>query len=402
MKTGRKEKYLFLAYACIVLAGFMAIQLSCFASTTRIPDEAIRQYRIAVSLEKRGNYYDAITEYKRFLFFLPDHEKTREVLYRTAKCYFKLRDWKNLLKYTNLFENKFTNEPLLIQVKILKAKALLGMGKPQEALDVLRKLQSHPQKLDENIRAEITALTGRCYVAEGNLEESRKFVNQDINEADLQLKNPWTAGISALLIPGMGHIYDGRPRDAWTAFFYTGILSAITWEAVENENMWLAGLFGTAAATFYSGNIFSAINMAFKHNRRNEIKWLNNYFYQDSRDVYIDYGSTPLYRSEEEKGAHEKAEAEKQKQMFSWMFLAGISAFRKIVSPIDNKHCPSYPSCSSYGLQAFRKYGAFWGTMLTIDRLIHEPSEARFSPYIIIRGERKIYDPLEANDFLLR
>ena len=367
-----------------------------------ILNKASKQYRIAVALERSGKYYNAITEYKRFAFFLPDSKKLPEVIYRITRCYYKLQDWKNVIKYSNVFKKKFGDEPQLTRVKILEAKALIREGYPSKALKILECILSNKKKLDKDTVRELTVLTGKCYLREGNLAKGERLAEQDMEEANLDFKSPGIAGLCASLVPGLGHIYDGRPRDAWTAIFYTSILSAITWEAVENDNLWLAGVFGTAAATFYSGNIFSAVNMACKHNRSKKLMWLNNYFNEKLGEVHIDYGSIPIFRSETETKNSEKGGVEEKRSAFSWMFTAGISAFRKLVSPIDNKHCPSYPSCSSYGIQAFKKHGVFWGAMLTIDRLIHEPSEGKFSPYIIIRGERKIYDPLEANDFLLR
>ena len=368
--------------------------------TRRLADE---EYHLAVALEKRGNYYDAVTEYKRFLFFLPGEKRTPEVLFRLARCYYELHDWKNTLKYARVFCRRYPDHPLEIGAKLLEARALINKCEPQKALEILNEIRNRHEKLDPEVRDTIMALTGRCYVLEGNLSKARKLAGEQAESVyGAHLKNPWFAGISAAVLPGAGHVYDGRPRDGWTAFFYTGILSAITWEAVENDNLWLAGVFGSAASMFYAGNIFSAVNMAYKHNRRLEATALNSYLSQKSGDILVNYDLLPVKLPEKKAQRIEKKAVKQKKSPFAWMFVAGISVFRKMVSPVDNKHCPSYPSCSTYALLAFKKHGAFWGAMLTVDRLIHESSEAKFSPYIYIRGNRKIYDPLEANDFLLK
>ena len=77
-----------------------------------------------------------------------------------------------------------------------------------------------------------------------------------------------------------------------------------------------------------------------------------------------------------------------------------ISLFKKYVSPVDGDRCPSYPSCSSYSIRAFKKHGFVMGWLMTVDRLIHEGSEEKkVSPVITVNGMRKIYDPVENNDF---
>ena len=52
--------------------------------------------------------------------------------------------------------------------------------------------------------------------------------------------------------------------------------------------------------------------------------------------------------------------------------------------------CPSYPSCSNYALLAIGKHGAFLGSVMTFDRLLHEAEEARYSPQIIAGGTMKV------------
>lgn len=75
------------------------------------------------------------------------------------------------------------------------------------------------------------------------------------------------------------------------------------------------------------------------------------------------------------------------------------SFYRDHISPVDGSRCPSMPSCSSYSIQAFQKHGFFKGWIMTVDRLLHEGEEGRFSPLIYTDGEWKIFDPVENNDF---
>jgi hypothetical protein len=79
-------------------------------------------------------------------------------------------------------------------------------------------------------------------------------------------------------------------------------------------------------------------------------------------------------------------------------WLLGI--YRDNISPVDGDRCPSTPSCSAYSVQAIKKHGFFIGWMMTVDRLIHEgKEEARVSPVVQSRGQWKIFDPVENNDY---
>jgi hypothetical protein len=73
--------------------------------------------------------------------------------------------------------------------------------------------------------------------------------------------------------------------------------------------------------------------------------------------------------------------------------------FQQVISPVDGDRCPSYPTCSAYSIQAYEQHGAVLGTLMTVDRLFHEDSEAEFAPVIEVYGVRRIYDPVWANEF---
>lgn len=75
-------------------------------------------------------------------------------------------------------------------------------------------------------------------------------------------------------------------------------------------------------------------------------------------------------------------------------WLAGF--FANHISPVDGNRCPCNPSCSAYSAEAFRKHGFLMGWFMTVDRLIREGDEGRFSS---IDRQGRILDPVERNDF---
>ena len=52
------------------------------------------------------------------------------------------------------------------------------------------------------------------------------------------------------------------------------------------------------------------------------------------------------------------------------LFIFLIKVYKKYISPLKSTKCPYYPSCSDYGLEAVRKYGAFKGGILALWRIL--------------------------------
>jgi putative membrane protein insertion efficiency factor len=52
--------------------------------------------------------------------------------------------------------------------------------------------------------------------------------------------------------------------------------------------------------------------------------------------------------------------------------ISYIHLYKKLISPFWGARCNFYPSCSSFGFQAYQKYGFVHGTLMTADRLCRD------------------------------
>jgi putative component of membrane protein insertase Oxa1/YidC/SpoIIIJ protein YidD len=71
-----------------------------------------------------------------------------------------------------------------------------------------------------------------------------------------------------------------------------------------------------------------------------------------------------------------------------------LNLYRNYISPAKGYHCPMYPSCSSYGKEAFSRFNplkAFW---LTSDRLTRCGHDIRQYPVVFVEDDAKLYDPI--------
>jgi putative component of membrane protein insertase Oxa1/YidC/SpoIIIJ protein YidD len=108
--------------------------------------------------------------------------------------------------------------------------------------------------------------------------------------------------------------------------------------------------------------------------------------------------NSPRYKSHSQK----QTATQESTSIASPFFTSLLTFFSKAISPVDGDRCPSYPTCAAYSKEAFKKNGAFLGTLMTVDRLLHEADEAKFSPTVNVYGVSRIYDPVSANEIWKR
>jgi len=90
----------------------------------------------------------------------------------------------------------------------------------------------------------------------------------------LKTKDPTTAGLLAI-IPGAGHLYCERKKDALISFLLNAAMIYAAYEAFDHDLDGIGGIITFFELGFYSGNIFSAINSAYKYNLYEKSKFLD-------------------------------------------------------------------------------------------------------------------------------
>ena len=83
-------------------------------------------------------------------------------------------------------------------------------------------------------------------------------------------RSPVAAGILSGVLPGAGHAYTGRYRDALSAFAINAIFVSATVLAVRDEQYAVAGVLGGFEVLWYGGSVIGAVNGAYRYNARAE------------------------------------------------------------------------------------------------------------------------------------
>jgi len=226
-------------------------------------------------------YYRAITEYTRFLFFFPDDPLVKVIRLKIAYAYQKGEQWLDALRLFEFLWRDYADQEIGKEACFQSAETLRLQKKYQSAIERYRLfIETFPE--DERVNTAFFHLG--CIQLERNewMEAAGAFQkvkpdNQSFLEAGylaeeakklplLSLKNPALAGILSATIPGSGQMYAQRYRDGLTAFLVNG---GFVWgiaEAYHEDQSSLGTILLFIELGWYAGNIYSAINSTNKFN----------------------------------------------------------------------------------------------------------------------------------------
>ena len=249
-----------------------------------------RQFQFAEHYFQNGEYYRAIGEYKRFIFFFPLSDKVELSRYKIGLCFLNGEKYAEAIKtFDELIEDyKNTEYALKSYLKISRAYVLLK--RYDAALTDIKNLITIAP--NQEIKDEAYYQGGWVYLEMGLWEKAQKYFEEisvqnrkkyNLKEIMVELdrklplkrKNPTTAGLLAI-IPGAGHLYCERKKDALISFLLNGAMIYAAYEAFDNDLDVIGGIIAFFELGFYSGNIYSAVNSAHKYNR-------------DEKNDFLDY-----------------------------------------------------------------------------------------------------------------
>ena len=265
-------------------------------------DDIEKQFEYAESLFKEGDYYRAITEYKRFIFFSPEENKTEKCYFKIGESYFKAKKWADAAEALKVFITKFPYSSMLNNALYLKGMAEKNLGRYDDALstfDQIIKVSSGEYRNKAIYQSALVLVdmeewkraseTFSQIPKESVLFPAASNFSSGLENIDnLPRKSPEIAGTLAAVVPGAGHLYTERPRDALLAFLLNG---AFIWAAVElfeDEKYVAGGVVTFFELGWYSGNIYSAVSSAHKYNKRAKGEFLQNLMERSSLSYYHD------------------------------------------------------------------------------------------------------------------
>ena len=271
-----KTLFFFIATICLIL----------LCASPVLSDQIIinsdDQFDFARSVMSDGDHTRAIVEFERFIHFFPGDSRVPRARLLIGMCYLKDRRYEKAREIFYPLITAETDSPFSAKAVFLMGESYYQQGISKEAesyfMQVIEKYPDSDLKnaalyrlgwtrMRQNKWGEASAVFETIEKDSLFYESSRELAAQSLNGEELPEKSPAYAGTLAI-IPGLGHVYVSRYRDAMVSFFVNGLFIWAAVQAFHSDQDVLGGILTFVELGFYTGNIYSAVNAAHKHNRK--------------------------------------------------------------------------------------------------------------------------------------
>jgi hypothetical protein len=252
------------AAALLIACGLAASRAQAQASSpdARVVLGEAEVWGLAEALFADGEYYRAVTEYKRLSFYFPHGPHAATAQERIAQALLLGGEPRQALDVLSARLASATG-PERDRALLLRAIGWLDLNAdrpmPERKPDVARAL------------ADLKAVDP----ASPDASRATGFAQAVETPPDLPRKSPALAGTLSAVLPGAGSLYDGRPAEAALAFTLNALLISATVTAFQEHQGGLGTGLGVLALAFYGGNVYAAVSGAHKFNDRAEAAYLD-------------------------------------------------------------------------------------------------------------------------------
>lgn len=250
------------------------------------------QKKFADSLFKAEQYFDAITEYKRLMFF--DTTKTYAFIcnFNIGKCYKAGGKFDDAIKYFSMADIIAKNPDDKYQAKIEIIKSNLLRQTTERALQILYEMENsneYYEKLDS-----LNYWRGWAYIFRDDWERAKYYFEKfqpghelaKISDKVIKEKYSVTfAKVFSYIVPGAGQIYTGNYLSGIMSFGYNILFGLLTAKAFSQDRIFDGIVIGGLLwLRFYRGNIQNAEKFAIEKNISISNKVLNYLQYEYKGD----------------------------------------------------------------------------------------------------------------------
>ncbi|OQY21572.1 MAG: hypothetical protein B6I37_08505 [Desulfobacteraceae bacterium 4572_35.2] len=178
----------------------------------------------AEELYQEGDYYRAVTEYKRFLHYQPNHPKAPHAQLNMARCFLHGEQWDSGEKALTALMQNYPHSPESDYAALLYAETAYKQHNFSRTLERLSDLTTS-QRSAQQLLSHQTDLRLWSLASLGEydqlIDDDQQFADHSLLSNDdflqlnqLPLKSAKLAGGLSALLPGSGQLYAGRYREA--------------------------------------------------------------------------------------------------------------------------------------------------------------------------------------------
>jgi len=213
---------------------YLLIFTLLFLANIGLSDDIIA---LADSLSKQGRYDETITEYKRFIFFNPDHTDNSQILYKMGLAYRAEHDWRHAIEAMET-SIVLTQDPEIASERRLSLATTLIASKNYN-LAKLELVRIFDSTRDNSLSRKALYSSGIVSIYSFDWDATEKNFNdfyddssnksaRELNSTLLRARDSYksttTAKILSTIIPGAGQVYAGNWHDGLNAFILNGVI----------------------------------------------------------------------------------------------------------------------------------------------------------------------------------
>lgn len=259
-------------------------------------------FDFALYLYKENQYYRAISEFQRFIFYFPDDKRVPEASLYIAKSYFFGEQYDEVIRYSTNSLKNINDNRLKDKFYFYIASSYLLKNEYEKSLKIFKNLKdfSSDNTISEYSHYKLIwvfifqhkwneafseVLEFQKKRPESKLVNELKFLKDDLKPGiNFKKISPTLSAIFSAIIPGAGQVYAKRPGDGIVAFIFVSALTYGSYYYYKNgpKEIFVGICFFNVL--FYAGNIYTAFSSAHKYNNNFNLKLrekLYNYYYTE-------------------------------------------------------------------------------------------------------------------------
>ncbi len=276
------RRCLMYSLVCLMLGWGLSAPKRVHATATEPGFTADQLLQFADQLMEEGEYFRAITELRRFRFNYPDDPRQAMALFRIGQAFHRGQQYNEALQTFRDVIQSYPETPYGRQAWLWQGESLLQQTQyraaEQSYTAYIERFTNAPTLSYAHYQKGWTLLYRRQWQAAAT-ELQRIPGSSALYPAAQQLaveaqegsrrpkKSPILAGVLSTLLPSAGQLYNGRIGDAVLTFLLNGLFIVGSIEAIQHDELAIAGVLSFFEAGWYGGNVYSAVNGAHKHNR---------------------------------------------------------------------------------------------------------------------------------------
>ncbi|HZW39678.1 MAG TPA: hypothetical protein VFF33_10280 [Ignavibacteriaceae bacterium] len=248
-----------------------------------------QQYEYAVSLFNNEKYFDAITEFKRLLFFDSSGTYNFQAYIYMGNSYKEGGHYQDAINYFVEAEKSATNQKELFNAKVNVIRSNLLRGSYLNAKRLILKLDNDPRY--DSLKDEINYWYGWNYMMEDKWDSAAFYFNKMKNKTELEdlarktqdeKYNKYIPKIMSIFIPGSGQIYTGNYLSGLMSLGWNALFGYLTVNSIIENRVFDGVMIANFLwLRFYTGNIENSNDFVEEKNRE-----ITNHTYLYLQDTY--------------------------------------------------------------------------------------------------------------------